>query len=120
MKIFQQFNAKKLPKILNKLNNAAVNETESTSFNVKINGKDRPPYKWYQDEMELKLTDDYELIEKEDEITLVIKSCKADNTGTYYLKFKNSFGEAASNKAKLIVNSKLSFKLLSLTRLIFK
>ena len=99
-------NFKKLPKITNRLFNAVVNENESTQFLVKLNSKEWPSYKWYRDEMEIKANENLEMIENEDEIILVIKSCKTENSGTYYLKFKNSFGEVLSNKAKLIINSK--------------
>jgi hypothetical protein len=113
-------NLKKLPKILNKLYNAVVNESESISFTIKVNGKDRPPPKWYFDETEININDDdFELSETDDEITLVIKHCKSENTGSYYLKFKNSFGEICSNKAKLIVNSKI-YKLINKLNLIRK
>ena len=98
-------NFKKLPKITNRLFNAVVNENESTQFVAKISGSDWPPYKWYRDESEIKVKENLEIIENEDEITLVIKSCKSENSGTYFLKFKNSFGEVLSNKAKLIINS---------------
>ncbi len=109
---------KKLPKIINRLYNAVVNENESTQFLIKLNSKEWPSYKWYRDEIEIKLNENLEVIENEDEITLVIKSCKAENNGTYYIKFKNSFGEVISNKAKLIINSKLNFVILKYHNLV--
>jgi len=99
-----QLKITELPKIVTKLENLIANEGESAKFSVKVSGVDRPPYKWYRDDYEIKAGDDYEINEQDDEITLLIKSCKSKNAGNHYLKFHNDFGDVESNKATLTIN----------------
>lgn len=99
------------PKLLNKLDNLTVNEGEPAKFTIKFSGKPKPTLKWLKDDNEIQLDESFELIEvSEEEITLVIKSCKsAENSGNYSVKVINEFGEVVSNKATLTINSKKIF-----------
>jgi hypothetical protein len=94
-----------LPKIISELENLQINEKETASFSLKVSGLDRPPFKWYKDEKAINPSENFEIIEQNDIITLNIKSCETKNAGNYYLKFKNDFGEVESNKAQLVINS---------------
>lgn len=96
------------PRVLNKLDNVTVNENEPVQFTVKYSGKPKPTVKWFKDEIEIQVDETFELNEvSEEEICLKIKSCKSpENMGTYYAKVSNEFGEVATNKATLTINSK--------------
>ncbi len=96
------------PRVLNKLDNATVNENEPVQFTVKYSGKPKPAVKWFKDEIEIQVDETIELTEvSEEEICLKIKSCKSpENMGTYYAKVSNEFGEVVTNKATLTINSK--------------
>lgn len=95
------------PRILNKLDNLTVNEGEPAKFVVKFSGKPKPSIKWFKDDVEIQIDESIEIQEvAEDEISFTIKSCKAENLGNYYAKAVNEFGEIASNKATLTINSK--------------
>jgi len=96
------------PRILNKLENLTVNDGESAKFVIKYSGKPKPAIKWFKDDVEIQIDDSFELIETtEDEICLLIKSCKStENSGNYSAKAVNEFGEVVSNKATLSINSK--------------
>lgn len=94
------------PRILNKLDNLTVNEGEPAKFVVKFSGKPKPAIKWFKDDAEIPIDESIEIIElSEDEISFTIKSCKAENLGNYSAKAVNEFGEIASNKATLTINS---------------
>jgi len=96
------------PKLINKLDNVTVNEGESAKFTIKFSGKPRPAVKWFKDEVEIVIDETIEIIETEEEVTFIIKSCKsAENSGNYSVKVINEFGEIVSNKAVLTINSKL-------------
>lgn len=96
------------PKLLNKLENVTVNEGESAKFTIKFSGKPRPAVKWFKDEVEIVIDETIEIVETEEEVTFIIKSCKsAENSGNYSVKVINEFGEIVSNKAILTINSKL-------------
>lgn len=99
------------PRILNKLENVTVNEGEQAKFVVKFSGKPKPAVKWYKDDSEIPVDDSIEITETaDDEICLTIKSCKSsENSGNYFAKVVNEFGEVASNKATLTINSKQRF-----------
>lgn len=109
------------PRILNKLDNLTVNEGESAKFVVKFSGKPKPSIKWFKDDAEIQIDDSFEVKElAEDEISFTIKSCKAENLGNYSAKAANEFGEVASNKATLTINSKSSvFLFLKKTLILF-
>lgn len=96
-----------LPKINNKLDNLIVNENEQAKFTIKISGKPKPTFKWFKDDSELVINADLmEITEtQEDEINLIIKSCKSqEHSGLYFVKVMNDFGEVVSNKATLTIN----------------
>jgi uncharacterized metal-binding protein len=95
------------PKMINKLDNITVNESEQATFVVKFSGKPKPVVKWFKDEIEIQIDETIEINETiENEISFTIKSCKSlENTGAYSAKIINDFGEAASNKATLTINS---------------
>lgn len=98
------------PRILNKLDNLTVNEGELAKFVVKFSGKPKPTIKWFKEDVEITLDESLEVKElSEDEVSFSIKSCKAENLGNYSAKAVNEFGEVASNKAALTVNSKSLF-----------
>ena len=98
------------PRILNKLDNLTVNEGELAKFVVKFSGKPKPTIKWFKEDVEITLDESLEVKElSEDEVSFSIKSCKAENLGNYSAKAVNEFGEVASNKATLTVNSKSLF-----------
>ncbi len=95
-----------LPKVLTKLENILVNEKDQAKFTIKISGKPKPSNKWFKDESELIINENIEITENEDEITLSIKSCdSSENSGVYFVKIFNEFGEAVSNKSTLTINS---------------
>jgi neuronal cell adhesion molecule len=98
-----------IPKATNKLENVTVKEGESAKFAVKFTGKPKPQVKWFRDEEEIIVSEQYEIVETaEDEVTLTILSCKsAEHSGNYYAKVVNDYGEAPTNKAVLTINSKL-------------
>jgi len=102
-----KLNVQELPKIINKLENIVINENELVKFSIKISGKPKPSYKWFKDDIEINLNDTVEINEtEEDEIIFTIKSCKSqENSGTYFVKIMNEFGEALSNKSTLTINS---------------
>jgi hypothetical protein len=93
------------PKVLNKLDNQTVNETEPASFTVKFNGKPKPQVKWFKDDKEIgePSIDVYEIVETEDSVTLVIKSTKPEDAGNYSAQLTNEAGQVVSNKAQLTV-----------------
>ena len=98
------------PKLLNKLENVTVNEGESAKFTIKFSGKPKPTVKWFKDDVEIVIDETIEIVETEEEVTFIIKSCKsAENSGNYSVKVINEFGEIASNKAILTINSKIFF-----------
>lgn len=99
------------PKILNKLDNLTVNEGESASFIVKFTGKPKPIVKWFKDEVEIQIDETIEIIETiENEISINIKACKSlENSGVYFAKVINDFGEVSTNKATLIINRNLYY-----------
>ena len=46
----------------------------------------------------------------ENEISLNIKACKSlENSGVYFAKVVNEFGEVSTNKATLTINSNLEY-----------
>ena len=66
----------------------------------------KPTNKWFKDESELVINENIEITENEDEIILNIKSCNSnENSGIYFIKIFNEFGEAVSNKSTLTINS---------------
>lgn len=95
------------PKVNNKLDNLTVNEGQEAKFTVKFAGKPKPSVKWFKDEVEVVIEQEsIEVTETaEDEVTFVIKACKSlENSGVYFAKVSNEFGEASTNKATLTVN----------------
>lgn len=98
------------PKLTNKLDNITVNEGEEAKFTVKISGKPKPSVKWFKDDVEIEPNDSVKVIEiEENEVTLLIKSCKSpENSGNYWAKIYNDFGEITSNKATLTINSNIA------------
>jgi len=98
------------PKSLNKLDNLTVVEGEAAKFTLKFAGKPKPTVKWFKDEEEIVYTENIEIVEiAEDEVTLVLKSTTAIDTGVFYAKISNEFGEVSSTKATLTINRKTSF-----------
>lgn len=97
------------PRVLNKLDNVTVNDGEPAKFVVKFVGKPKPAVKWFKEDAEILIDDSFEVTEiAEDETSLTIKSCKSlENSGTYFAKVVNEFGEAISNKATLTINRKI-------------
>lgn len=99
------------PKILNKLDNLTVNEGEVASFIVKFIGKPKPTVKWFKDEVEIQIDETIEIVENvENEISFTIKASKSqENSGIYFAKVVNEFGEVSTNKATLTINSNLEY-----------
>jgi sporulation protein YlmC with PRC-barrel domain len=98
------------PKALNKLENITVNEGEQAKYILKVSGKPKPSVKWFRDEEEIVINEEYEIIESEEESVLIIRSCKSpNNNGNYYAKVANEFGEVVTNKSAIIINSKFKF-----------
>jgi len=48
-------------------------------------------------------------VELEDTVTLIIKSAKPKDSGSYYAQLINDAGQINTNKAQLVVNSKFFF-----------
>jgi len=84
-----------------------VNETQSAQFTVKFSGKPTPKVEWFKDDTKIEMTENIEIDESaENSVTIVIKSALSDeNTGIYHAKVSNEFGDVASNKATLTINS---------------
>lgn len=102
------------PKIKGKLENITVKENEEAKFSFKLTGgKPKPSVKWYKDEEEIALSDNYNFIEQEDNVELVVKSCSLVCTGSYYAKIINDAGHTTTNKAQLVVNTAPKFIKLS-------
>ncbi len=97
------------PKISGKLENVTANEGSDARFNIKMAaGKPKPKVKWFIEEEEIITTtvdETYEVTETEDVFTLIIKSVKPENSGSYSAQLYNEAGSVTSNKAQLIVNS---------------
>ncbi len=96
------------PKLLNKLDNLTINDGESATFLIKFTGKPKPVVKWFRDEIEIQIDETIEIIETiENETSFTLKSCKSlENSGIYFAKVSNDFGEIVTNKATLTINSK--------------
>lgn len=96
------------PKLAGKLENVTINEGETAKFSLKISGKPRPSVKWFKDDVELVADEQIEMVDvNEEEVALIIKLCKSpENMGNYSAKIINEFGEVATNKALLTINSK--------------
>ena len=96
-----------LPKILNKLDNLTVNETQSAQFTVKFSGKPTPKVEWFKDDTKIEMTENIEIDESvENSVTIVIKSSSSvEHACSYFAKVSNEFGDVASNKAMLTINS---------------
>jgi hypothetical protein len=98
------------PKALNKLENITVNEGEQAKYILKVSGKPKPSVKWFRDEEEIVINEEYEIIESEEESVLIIRSCKSpNNNGNYYAKVANEFGEVVTNKSAIIIYSQFLF-----------
>ena len=93
-----------VPKITGKLENTTVTEGQEARFTVKFTGRPKPTFKWFLEEEEIITTVDYEIIETDDSITLIIKSAKPQNAGNYWVQLTNDAGKLNSNKALLTVN----------------
>ena len=95
------------PKVLNKLENLTIVEGESAKFTVKFAGKPKPNVKWFKEEEEIVYTENIEIVETvEDEVTLVLKTTTAVDTGVFFAKIANEYGEVSSTKATLTINRK--------------
>ena len=88
-----------------------VNEGEAASFIVKFIGKPKPTVKWFKDEVEIQIDETIEIVENaENEISFTIKASKSqENSGVYFAKVVNEFGEVSTNKATLTINSNLEY-----------
>ena len=96
-----------LPKVLNKLDNLTVNETQQAQFTVKFSGKPTPKVEWFKDDTKIEMTENIEVDESvENTATIIIKSTSSsEHTGSYYAKVSNESGALQSNKATLTINS---------------
>jgi hypothetical protein len=101
-----QLDVMEIPTLKNKLDNLTVNEGQEARFTIKFAGKPKPTVKWFKDDVEVVIDESFEIIESaEDEVTFVIKATKSlENSGVYYAKVSNEFGEVVSNKATLTIN----------------
>lgn len=94
-----------MPKIIGKLENLTVNESQEAKFTAKFTGKPKPTSIWFKEDEEIQITaETHELIETEDSTTLIIKSAQSEHAGNYSVKLTNEAGQANSNKATLTVN----------------
>ncbi|RNA37098.1 muscle M-line assembly unc-89-like, partial [Brachionus plicatilis] len=95
-----------LPKFSGKLVNVTVSENQEAKFTIKISGgKPKPSVKWFKDDEEIlpHISDIYEVVELEDTVSLIIKSAKPENAGTFFAQLFNDAGSVNTNKAQLIV-----------------
>ena len=76
---------------------------------MKFTGKPKPSVKWFKDEEEIEITTEetYEVIETEDSVQFIVKSVKPENAASYHAELSNEAGKITTNKAQLIVNSKI-------------
>ena len=103
-----QLDVLEAPRILNKLDNVTISEGEPAKFAIKFAGKPKPLVKWLKDDLDIQIDESHEVLETEEDATFTIKAAKSiENSGTYYAKITNEFGEAVSNKAVLSINSKI-------------
>ena len=98
-----------MPKINGKLENVTANEGSEARFTIKIGGgKPRPTVIWFKEDQEITISEEYEVEETEDTVTLIIKCARLPNMGSYHAQLTNEAGQVTSNKAQLTVNSKYS------------
>jgi len=95
-----------IPKINGKLDNVSSVSGKDAKLTVKIGGgKPQPKSTWFIEDEEIKITEEFEVIDKEETASLVIKNVRLDQAGNYSVKLENEAGSVTSNKAQLIVNS---------------
>lgn len=100
-----------MPKTSGKLENVTVSEGQDAKFIIKLTGgKPKPTVKWFKEEEEIIVTteESYEIVEYEDSYTLIIKSAKPKDTGSYYAQIVNEAGQISTNKAQLTVTCMIS------------
>ena len=106
--IYYLFYFLELPKIIGKLDNLTVNEGQEAKFCVKfIGGNPRPQIKWFKENDEIFLSDEYQFADSEDSFQLVIQNANRHNSGDFYAQLFSAVGTVNSNKSQLVVNCKL-------------
>jgi len=96
------------PKISGKLENVTGVCGQDVRLSVKIGGgRPQPKSTWFFEEEEVQVAtrEEFEVVEKEESASLVIKKVRLDQAGNYSVKLANEAGSVASNKANLTVNS---------------
>jgi hypothetical protein len=91
-----------------KLDNVTAREGETAKFKVKVSGGNpKPEVKWFFEEEEIIIEEEfYEIEESEDTVTLIIKTVKPHQAGSYHAEIVNEAGSVKTNKAQLNINSK--------------
>jgi hypothetical protein len=88
-------------------NNLTIGEGDPAKFTVKFSGRPKPAVKWFGEEKEIdfSLTDIYELVETDASSTLIIKSAKLKDAGSYFAKLTSEAGSVNSNRCQFTVKS---------------
>ncbi len=96
-----------VPKALNKIENVTVNENETAKMTVRFSGHPKPRIRWFKNDDEIFHGELSEITEtNENEVSINIISCKNEkDSGNYYAKISNDFGEVETNKATLTIKS---------------
>ncbi len=78
---------------------------------MRVIGKPKPTIKWYKEDKQLDIVknEQYEIVEAEEAVSLIIKNCKSDNSGNYYARIENETGAIKTNTAQLTINSMLKY-----------
>jgi hypothetical protein len=76
---------------------------------MRVIGKPKPTIKWYKEDKHLDVgkNEQYEIVEAEETVSLIIKNCKSDNSGNYYARIENESGAIKTNTAQLTINRML-------------
>lgn len=98
------------PKSITKLENVTIVEGEEAKFALRFSGKPKPSVRWFKDDTELVDGEEIKIETSEDESYLTISKCEyPKNSGNYFVKLSNQFGEITSQKASLTINKLAKF-----------
>ena len=76
---------------------------------MRVIGKPKPTIKWYKEDkhLDIEKNEQYEIVEAEETVSLIIKNCKYENSGNYYARIENETGAVKTNTAQLTINRML-------------
>ena len=91
--------ANKRPEFIGKMKPVDVTEGDSARFDVEISGVPKPDVNWFRGRDKIVDGGRFEVIEKDNLYSLVIKETISDDAGTYKCVAKNEEGEVTSRAA---------------------